>query len=75
MCMGAALWAELDRVVYGATIDDVGRHINQLRVPARDMVKYADHACEVTGPVERAACNGLFEDPAMAPSLRLWKKR
>jgi tRNA(Arg) A34 adenosine deaminase TadA len=75
MCMGAALWAELDRVVYGATIDDVGRHISQMRFPARDLLAYSDHACQVAGPAERAACNALFDDPVMAPIFRAWKKR
>jgi tRNA(Arg) A34 adenosine deaminase TadA len=75
MCMAAALWAGVDRVVYGATIADVGRHISQMRLPARELVAYSDTKCEVTGPVERVACNDIFDDPAMAPTLRLWKKR
>jgi tRNA(Arg) A34 adenosine deaminase TadA len=75
MCMAAALWAGVDRVVYGATIADVSRHITQIRLSARDVVASSDSACEVTGPVERAACNALFEDPVIAPTLRLWKKR
>ena len=75
MCMAAALWAGVDRVVYGATIADIARHLTQIHLAARDLVAYSDNTCEVTGPVERAACNGLFEDPRMAPTLRLWKKR
>jgi guanine deaminase len=75
MCMAAALWSGLDRVVYGASLADVSRHIDQMRLPARELLAYSDHACEVTGPVERAACNALFEDPVMAPILRSWKKR
>lgn len=74
MCMAAALWAGLDRVVYGATIEDVGRHISQMRFPARELLRYSDHRCEVTGPVERAACNGLFDDPVMAPIFRSWRQ-
>ena len=35
MCMSAALWAGLDRVVYGATIEDANRHCNQIQIPQR----------------------------------------
>ena len=35
MCMANALWARLDRVVYGATIEDANRHSMQIHIPAR----------------------------------------
>lgn len=36
MCLSAIHWAKIDRVVYGATIDDAaGAGFNELRFPAR----------------------------------------
>ena len=32
MCMANALWAGLDRIVYGATIADANRHCRQIQV-------------------------------------------
>ena len=34
MCMSTALWAGLDRIVYGATIEDANRHCRQIQIPA-----------------------------------------
>jgi len=39
MCMGCALWAGLDRVVYGATIADAARFGPQIEIPAAEIVK------------------------------------
>jgi tRNA(Arg) A34 adenosine deaminase TadA len=75
MCMGAILWAGLDRVVFGATIADIARHLAQIHVAAREVALHSDNDCEVTGPVERALCNTLFDDPVLTPVYRLWRKR
>ena len=39
MCMANALWAGLDRVVYGATIEDANRHCRQIQIPAEELVR------------------------------------
>lgn len=75
MCMGAILWAGLDRVVYGVTIADIARHVAQIHVAARELARHSDNPCEITGPVERAVCNALFDDPVLTPVYRLWRKR
>ncbi len=75
MCMGAILWAGLDRVVYGATIADIAKHVAQIHVAACELVRHSNNPCEVTGRVERALCNALFEDPVLTPVYRLWRKR
>jgi tRNA(Arg) A34 adenosine deaminase TadA len=73
MCMAAALWAGVDRVVFGATIDDAARHCNQIYTYAKDLVKKSDLKCEVVGPVAQDECNAIFEDPRMQAAIRLWK--
>jgi tRNA(Arg) A34 adenosine deaminase TadA len=75
MCMANALWAGVDRVVYGATIGDAARHCNQIYVYAKDMIKKSDLVCEVLGPVARAECVAIFEDPRMQAAIKLWRKR
>ena len=42
MCMSTALWAGLDRVVYGATIEDANRHCNQIQIPATEVAARSD---------------------------------
>jgi len=39
MCMANALWARLDRVVYGATIDDAKRYVLQIHIPAKEVAR------------------------------------
>jgi tRNA(Arg) A34 adenosine deaminase TadA len=74
MCMATALWAGLDRVVYGATIGDAAEHCSQIYTFAKDMVKRSDLKCEVVGPVARGECRGIFEEPRMLEMTRLWRK-
>ena len=72
MCMANALWARLDRVVYGATIDDANRYCLQIHVPAAEVARRADMSCIVQGPFLRKECNTLFDDPRMQTAFRTW---
>jgi len=63
MCMANALWARLDRVVFGATIADANRHCLQIHVAAKQIARRADMACVVEGPVLRELCCTLFTHP------------
>jgi tRNA(Arg) A34 adenosine deaminase TadA len=72
MCMANALWARLDRVVYGATIADANRHCLQIHIPAKEVVRRADMRCVVEGPVLRELCNTLFTHPNMQKAFRSW---
>lgn len=75
MCMSAALWAGLDRVVYGATIEDANRHCNQIRIPATEVAARSDMTCVVEGPLLRDECYALFTHPKMLRAFRLWSTR
>jgi tRNA(Arg) A34 adenosine deaminase TadA len=75
MCMSAALWAGLDRVVYGATIEDANRHCNQIRIPATEVAARSDMICAVDGPILRDECYALFTHPRMLRAFRLWSTR
>ncbi len=75
MCMACILWCGLDRVVYGATIDDAARFGDQIKLYAKDMPKKWDRPCAVDGPVEQERCVGLFTDPRMQAVFKRWKKR
>jgi tRNA(Arg) A34 adenosine deaminase TadA len=75
MCMSAALWAGLDRVVYGATIADANRHCNQILIPAIEVEARADMQCVVDGPLLREQCYALFKHPRMLRSFRNWPSR
>ena len=74
MCMAMALWAGVDRVVFGATIADASRHCAQIHVSARQLQERSDMECLVVGPVARASCVALFEDPRMVAAMALWRK-
>src|SRR5580698_2977352 len=74
MCMANALWAELDRVVYGATIEDANRHCKQIQIPAVELARRSDMQCIVTGPVLRELCNTLFTDPRMLSAFATWAR-
>ena len=75
MCMSAALWAGLDRVVYGATIEDANRHLNQIQIPAAEIVARSDMTCALDGPFMRDECYALFTHPEMLRAIRRWSTR
>jgi len=75
MCISAALWAGLDRVVYGATIADANRHCNQIQIPATEVAARSDMTCIVDGPLLREQCYALFTHPQMLRAFRLWSTR
>ncbi len=75
MCMSAALWAALDRVVYGATIEDANRHCSQIHIPAVEVAARSDMTCAVEGPVLRDECYALFTHPRMTKAFQLWPTR
>ncbi len=75
MCMSAALWSRLDRVVYGATIEDANRHCNQIQIPATEVAARSDMTCVVDGPILRDECYALFTHPQMLRAFRLWSTR
>lgn len=75
MCMSTALWAGLDRVVYGATIEDANRHCRQIHIHASEVVERSDMRCKVDGPVLRAQCYALFTHPNMLRAFQSWSTR
>jgi len=75
MCMANALWARLDRVVYGATIADASRHVLQIHIPAKEVARRSDLHCRVEGPVLRGLCNTLFTHPNMQKAFKTWGHR
>ena len=75
MCMSAALWSGLDRVVYGATIEDANNHCNQIQIHATEVAARSDMKCVVDGPVLRDKCYEIFTDPRMLKAFKLWSSR
>jgi tRNA(Arg) A34 adenosine deaminase TadA len=75
MCMANALWARLDRVVFGATIADASRHCLQIHISAKTVAARSDMACIVDGPVLRKQCYALFTHPNMIAAFALWSNR
>jgi tRNA(Arg) A34 adenosine deaminase TadA len=72
MCMANALWARLDRVVFGATIEDASLYCLQIHISAKEVARRSDMACIVDGPVRRDLCNTLFTHPNMQKAFRTW---
>ena len=75
MCMSAALWAGVDRVVYGATIEDANRHCRQIHIGSREVAERSDMPCPVVGPVLRERCYALFTHPNMLRAFDSWSTR
>ena len=75
MCMANALWAGLDRVVYGATIGDANKHCKQIRIPCREVMERSDLRCVIEGPLLREECYALFTHPNMLKTFATWNAK
>jgi len=75
MCMSTALWAGLDRVVYGATIEDASKHCRQIHIASREVAERSDMRCKVEGPLLRDECYALFTHPNMLRAFKSWSTR
>jgi len=72
MCMANALWARLDRVVYGATIADAGKHCLQIHISAKKVAARGDMQTVVVGPMLRKQAYALFTHPNMLAAFARW---
>ena len=72
MCMANALWARLDRVIYGATIADANRYCLQIQIPAAEVSRRSDMPCGVEGPLLRELCLSLFTHPSTQKAFLAW---
>ena len=75
MCMAAALWAGVDRVVYGVTIEECNRHCRQVQIPAAEVARRSDMPCPVEGPVLGERCYALFTHPNMLREFATWSTK
>jgi len=73
MCMSCCLWTGLDRVVYGATIEDAARFGHQIMIPSAEVARRTDLRCEVVGPVERDRALVLFTNEKMQARMKMRK--
>ena len=66
MCLAAIHWAKIDRVVFGAGIDDAAAAgFTELLLPAREMVEKGGSRLRVESGVCQQECRELFQ---------LWKE-
>ena len=58
MCMGAILWCRIDRLVFAASVDQLGTKISQIMISSADVAAKATFApISITG--------GVLADEAM----------
>ena len=62
MCLSAIHWAKVDRVVFGATIDDAAdAGFSELHVPATSLAEMGRSPLVVEGGLLREECAALFD--------------
>ena len=63
MCLAAIHWAKIDRVVFGATIDDAAEAgFHELRVAASTLAEMGGSPLVVEGGLLREECSALFSE-------------
>lgn len=73
MCLSAIHWAKIDRVIYGATIDDAASAgFHELRLGARTLATLGRSPLVVEGPALADECRELFAEWLRTPSRRVY---
>lgn len=63
MCLAAIHWAKIDRVVFGATIDDAASAgFAELHIAAKDMVRMGGSPLKVESGLLSKDCAALFDE-------------
>ena len=63
MCLTAIHWAKIDRVVYGATIEDAANaEFQELKFPAEELARKGGSLLKVEAGPYRDVCAGLFQE-------------
>lgn len=67
MCCTAAIWAHVDRIVFGASLDYVATLSPQVMLHCTDVVAAARPPCKltITGGVQVAQCQALLDHPGV----------
>jgi tRNA(Arg) A34 adenosine deaminase TadA len=73
--MANALWAGLDRVVFGATIADANKHCKQIHIAASEVNDRSDMPLALTGPILREEAYALFTHPNMLAVFATWNPK
>jgi tRNA(adenine34) deaminase len=66
MCAGAAVWAQMKGIVYGATMTDMNKQRSEsgsrkaLDIPASEVVVRGEPILEIAGPLLREECKALL---------------
>ncbi len=62
MCMGAIIWCGISRVVYAASVAEIGAHMGQVMITADEIAAKAPFAAiEITGGVRADEAIKLFK--------------
>ena len=68
MCAAAIHWADLDTVIYGASIADADTAgFRELHLPAAELYAQAGSGVQVVGDIRRAECAALFAEWQAGP--------
>lgn len=62
MCMSAILWHGIEKVYFGASIDDAAKYVSQLDIKAKEVVEKSGKKAVVEGGIMRSKCIEFFED-------------
>ena len=61
MCFGAAWWANIGQIVYGAAIHDAAKFESQIMLSTHTLNDYSGNQIIIQGGVKRAECFQLFK--------------
>lgn len=61
MCMGAAIWAGIDTVFFGCSVEQISREMDQIDMTAQEVAKKAFYPVRVEGALLEERCLELLK--------------
>ncbi len=62
MCMSAAIWAKIDSVVFGCSIETISKYMPQISLPSEELLQYTEQKIEVSGGFMAQKCEMLLKE-------------
>lgn len=61
MCISAIVYAQIPKVVYGASINTISRYMSQISISSQEVVAYSSRKVKLIGPFMEEKCIPLLE--------------
>ena len=62
MCMSAIIWAKIDSVVFGCSIETISKYMPQISMPSEELLQHTDQKIDISAGFMAQKCEMLLKE-------------